>query len=63
MSGSNRVRIATLQYFIRPVRSIADFAAQAEGLVETASDYDCQLVVFPEYFTLQLLTLGDIRRP
>jgi predicted amidohydrolase len=34
-----------------------------EALVETAADYDCDLVVFPEYFTVQLLTLGTVKRP
>ena len=36
------------------------FEAQVTGLVETAADYKCRLVLFPEYFTLQLLTLGDV---
>ncbi|MDP3278850.1 MAG: GNAT family N-acetyltransferase [Deltaproteobacteria bacterium] len=56
------VRIATLQYFIRPVASFADFRAQVSGLIETAADYRCRLIVFPEYFSLQLLTLGDVTR-
>ncbi len=59
----SRVRVAALQYFIRPISSFEDFAAQVTGLIETAADYDCELVVFPEYFSLQLLTLGDIKRP
>ena len=58
-----RVRVAALQYFIRPVRTFDEFAAQVTALVETAADYKCQLLVFPEYFTVQLLTLGDVRRP
>lgn len=58
-----RLRLASLQYFIRPVKSFDEFAAQVTGLVETAADYKCQLAVFPEYFTTQLLTLGDTRRP
>jgi predicted amidohydrolase len=58
-----RIRVASLQYFIRPVASFDAFRAQVEGLVDTAADYKSRLVVFPEYFTLQLLTLGDIRRP
>jgi len=58
-----RLRVATLQYFIRPVRAFAEFREQVTGLVDTAADYKCQLVVFPEYFTAQLLTLGDIKRP
>ena len=59
----NRIRIASMQYFIRPVRQFEDFQAQVEALVETAADYQCHLAVFPEYFTVQLLTLGDLKRP
>lgn len=59
----NRARIASLQYFVRPIRDFSAFRDQVAGLVHTAADYDCDLVVFPEYFTVQLLTLGDIRRP
>jgi len=55
--------VAALQYFIRPVRAFEEFAQQVQGLVDTAADYRCRLLVFPEYFTTQLLTLGDLRRP
>jgi predicted amidohydrolase len=55
----DRIRVASLQYFIRPVTSYEQFRDQVTGLVETAADYKCQLLVFPEYFTVQLLTLGD----
>ena len=58
-----RIRVASLQYYIRPVQTFDQFRDQVVGLVETAADYKCQLVVFPEYFSLQLLTLGNIRRP
>jgi len=58
-----RPRVAALQYFIRPVESFDQFAEQVRGLVATARDYKCQLLVFPEYFTVQLLTLNDINRP
>lgn len=56
------VRVASVQYMMRPVRSWQEFAEQVEALVDTASDYKCRLVVFPEYFTAQLLTLGDAKR-
>jgi predicted amidohydrolase len=52
-----------LQYFIRPVQTFEAFRDQVVALVETAADYECHLVAFPEYFTVQLLTLGDLRRP
>ncbi len=58
-----RIRVASLQYFIRPVQTFNQFRDQVSALVETAVDYKCHLLVFPEYFTVQLLTLGDIRRP
>jgi predicted amidohydrolase len=59
----NRIRVASLQYLIRPVESFQQFRDQVEALVETAADYRCRLLVFPEYFTTQLLTLGNVRRP
>jgi predicted amidohydrolase len=59
----NRLRVASLQYFIRPVADEINFRDQVSALVETAADYGCQLVLFPEYFTVQLLTLGDVRAP
>ena len=58
-----RIRVASLQYFIRPVQTFDQFRDQVEGLVETAADYKCHLLVFPEYFTIQLLTLGNLKRP
>lgn len=58
-----RIRVAALQYFIRPVQTFDQFRDQVEALVETARDYDCHLMVFPEYFTIQLLTLQNVRRP
>jgi predicted amidohydrolase len=58
-----RIRVASLQYYVRPVETFDQFRDQVESLVETAADYKCVLMVFPEYFTVQLLTLGNIRRP
>jgi predicted amidohydrolase len=62
-SKTNRVRVAAVQYWMRPVRKYQDFVDQVAGLVETAAGYRCRLIVFPEYFTLQLLTLRDVKRP
>ena len=59
----DRLRVAALQYQLRPIQSFEQFMEQVTGVVETAKDYRCHLVVFPEYFSLQLLSLGDVRRP
>ncbi len=56
-------RVASLQYFLRPVATFDAFADQVVALIETAADYKAKLVVFPEYFSVQLLTLGDVKRP
>ncbi len=58
-----RVRVAALQYFVRPVSTFEQFGDQVDALVDTAHDYGCHLLVFPEYFTVQLLTLGNVKRP
>jgi predicted amidohydrolase len=59
----DRIRVASLQYYIRPVQTFEQFRDQIEALVDTALDYKCQILVFPEYFTVQLLTLGNVKRP
>lgn len=60
---AERLRVASVQYWIRPIRSFDDFAEQVTGLVWTAQDYKARLMVFPEYFTVQLMTLGDLKKP
>lgn len=57
------IRVAALQYYVRPVKSFDEFASQVEALVDTAQDYKVKLLTFPEYFTTQLLTLGNVKRP
>lgn len=59
----SRLRIGSLQYYIRPVKSFDEFASQVEAFAETAKDYKVQFLVYPEYFTTQLLTLNNIKRP
>lgn len=59
----SKVRVGAIQYWIRPVSSWTQFEEQVTSMVETAADYKCNLVVFPEYFTIQLLTLGNVKQP
>ncbi len=56
-----RVRIAAIQYLLRPIKSFEDFATQVEFFVRSAKEYRSNFVVFPEYFTMQLLSY--IREP
>lgn len=63
MFAMSTIRVASCQYYMRPVKSFDEFTSQVRAMVETAKDYKVKFLVFPEYFTTQLLTLGDIRRP
>jgi predicted amidohydrolase/predicted N-acetyltransferase YhbS len=53
---SSKVRIACVQYQVRKIDSFEDFANQVEYFVETAADYRSDFVLFPEFFTVQLLS-------
>lgn len=51
-----RVRVAAMQYLLRPIDSFEEFATQVQFFVRSAAEYRCQFVLFPEYFTMQLLS-------
>jgi predicted amidohydrolase/GNAT superfamily N-acetyltransferase len=51
-----RVRIAAVQYLLRPIGRFEEFASQAEFFVRSAKDYSSHFVLFPEFFTMQLLS-------
>ena len=51
-----RVRIAAIQYLLRPIAGFDDFAKQVEFFVHSAKDYKAHFVLFPEFFTMQLLS-------
>ena len=55
-SHASRVRIAAMQYLLRPISRFEEFATQVEFFVRSAREYRCQFVLFPEYFTMQLLS-------
>jgi predicted amidohydrolase/GNAT superfamily N-acetyltransferase len=52
----SRVRIAAIQYLLRPITRFEDFATQVEFFVRGAQEYRSHFLVFPEYFTMQLLS-------
>jgi predicted amidohydrolase/GNAT superfamily N-acetyltransferase len=51
-----RVRIAAVQYLLRPISCIEDFVHQVEFFVRSAKDYRAHFLLFPEFFTMQLLS-------
>lgn len=57
------VRLAVVQYQMRRIQSFDDFAQQARYFVDVAADCKTDIAVFPELFTLQLLSLLEPTRP
>lgn len=51
------VRVTSVQYMQRRVRSFDEFIQIVEYFVDVAADYKSDFVVFPEWFTLQLLSM------
>ena len=51
-----RVRIAAVQYLLRSIACFEDFERQVEFFVHSAKDYKAHFVLFPEFFTMQLLS-------
>ena len=55
-----RLRIASLQYLLRPISRFEDFATHAEFFVQSPQKYRSQFVLFPESMTMQLVSyLGE----
>jgi len=57
------VRICVVQYQMRRVRDLEDFAGQCEYFIDAASDYKCDFILFPEILTTQLLSFMPADRP
>lgn len=61
LAPQETVRVATVQYQMRKISSKEEFRQQVEYFIDVAGDYRTDFVVFPENFTLQLLSLESSR--
>ena len=61
--AARRVRICVVQYQMRRVADFDEFAKQCAYFVDVASDYKSDFIVFPELFTMQLLSCVKADRP
>ncbi|SHK02440.1 Predicted amidohydrolase [Rubritalea squalenifaciens DSM 18772] len=55
----SKVRVSCVQYQMRRLTSFEDFEAQVKYFVSTAADYKSEFVLFPEFFSVQLLSQMD----
>lgn len=59
----NSVRVVSVQYQMRPVKSFDEFAQIVEYYVDVAGDYRADFLLFPELFTMQLLSIDNKEVP
>lgn len=57
MKASDSFRVAAVQYLQREINSFNDFKKMIEYYVDIVHEYRCDFVLFPELFTLQLLSI------
>lgn len=53
------VRVVSVQYQQRPLKSFEEFAQIVEYYVDVAGDYKADFLLFPELFTMQLLSIKN----
>ena len=59
MLQPNSVRVVCVQYQQRSVESFKEFAQIVEYYVDVAGDYRADFLLFPELFTMQLLSIDN----
>lgn len=52
-----KFRVSSVQYQLRPIQSFEDFANQCDHYIKSALEFDSEFIVFPEFFTTQLLSM------
>lgn len=56
----DKVRLSVVQYMQRPVKSFEEFSQHVEYFVDVVADYYADFVLFPELFTMQLLSIQNV---
>ncbi|MCM3160033.1 carbon-nitrogen hydrolase family protein [Metabacillus litoralis] len=53
------LRVSAVQYHLHTIRSFEEFESQVKHYVKTAEEFGSDFILFPEFFTTQLLSIGD----
>lgn len=55
-SPVRKIRVCAAQYKMRAIHSFEEFEKQADFFIQTADEYHCHFLLFPELFTAQLFS-------
>ncbi|MCC6795335.1 MAG: carbon-nitrogen hydrolase family protein [Candidatus Hydrogenedentes bacterium] len=54
-----KIRVSAVQYHLHSINSFEEFAARCEHYVRLAQEFGTEFLLFPEFFTTQLLSIPD----
>ena len=52
-----KLRVSAIQYHLHTIESFEEFAHQCEHYIKAALEFDTEFILFPEFFTTQLLSI------
>lgn len=52
-----KLRVSAVQYHLHTIESFEDFAHQSEHYIKAALEFETEFILFPEFFTTQLLSI------
>lgn len=55
-----KLRVSAVQYQLHTIRQFKEFADQVTHYVKTAAEFEADFVLFPELFTTQLMSIGNV---
>ncbi len=55
-SPTRKIRVCAAQYQMRKIKSWEEFEQQTDFFIQTANEYHCHFLLFPELFTAQLFS-------
>lgn len=54
-----KLRVSAVQYQLRTIQSFDEFTKQVEHYMKTAEEFEADFIIFPEFFTTQLMSIGN----
>ncbi|MFZ5969858.1 MAG: carbon-nitrogen hydrolase family protein [Bacillota bacterium] len=58
-----KVRVSAVQYRLHTIQSFEEFKDQVEHYIKTAREFDADFILFPEFLTTQLMSMGSRENP
>lgn len=53
-----KMRVSAVQYHLHTIASFDEFARQVEHYIRTAAEFEAEFLLFPEFMTTQLMSIG-----